>query len=380
MIRVIAILFVVAGHVTSLGPSIPGIDGYPFEVSIPFGTVTLLVVSGYFVCPTIRRGTVTRWLRGRFARILPAYLVALLFTYVVTRYFVVGFNGWEHRPGMFGLLFAAPLAPAEPDPAALPPWNVPDARDLLANMFLVQEWAPDVLHRVDGSYWTIPVQMAAFVGAALLWRSRLRHVVGAQAVLWGVLAVSAVSPVLSLLIRTLPAASGLFYAHLFAAGAAIWLWSRHRLASSQLIAMLAVTVVLHAFRSGPPKLWSVVGFTIMLGLICAAARGPDWDKPVLSTLRRPISWLAGLSFGLYLVHQQLGYVIARLLTQAGVSSGWLRLAVVLGTVLAGAWLLTVLVERPAYRVLTRPRPGSGHHGSPAATVPGPPSVFVRGAT
>ncbi|WP_216216054.1 acyltransferase family protein [Amycolatopsis aidingensis] len=363
VIRVVAILFVVSGHVTNLAPSLPGIEGYPFTLSIPFGTVTLLVLSGYFIAPTIRKRETGRWLRARLARLLPAYLVALLVVYLITRWAVVGFNGWQHGPGVLGILVADPVAPA--GAAEHTRWPVPDLGDLLANILLVHEWDPEFFTRIDNSYWTLPIQVAAFTGAALVWRSRFRHTSPAR-VLWSVLAAAAACPLLSLLITSLPTASGLYYAHLFAAGVAIWLWGQHRLGTGQLLPMLAVTVVLHAFRTGPPQLASVLGFTIMLGLICAAARGPDWNLPLLRALRRPITWLAGISYCLYLVHQQLGYIVARALSDAGLTSGWLRLGLVLATVILAAWLLTVLVERPAYRWLTR--------------APAPTAVVARPAT
>ncbi|EHR51716.1 putative acyltransferase [Saccharomonospora marina XMU15] len=375
-IRVVAIGFVVIGHVAGLASLVPGIAPYPDELRalrIPFGTVTLLVLSGYFVGPTLRRGDAGRWLRARLARLLPAYLAAVLATYVVARLVVVEFNGWYHHDGLYGLLFASPVVPEEPAPGTLPPWHVPDLNDLLLNLLLLHEWNPDFYHRIDGSYWTLPVQVAAFAAAALLWRSGLRSRFRPHTVLWAVTLVSAVSPVLSLLVSTLPAATGLSRAHFFAAGLAIWLWQERKLGSGHLVGLLLATLVLHAVWTSPPVPASVAGFAIMLVAMCFAARGPDWDLGPLARLRRPISWLAGISFGLYLVHQQLGYVVARLLTEAGVSAWWLRLTLVVGFAVTAAWLLTVLVERPAYRTLTRPSRRA------AATVGPPPSVSVGGS-
>lgn len=60
VIRVVAIVFVVLGHTTGLASRLPGIEPYPVQVAIPFGTATLLVLSGYFIGPTIRRGVRVR--------------------------------------------------------------------------------------------------------------------------------------------------------------------------------------------------------------------------------------------------------------------------------------------------------------------------------
>ncbi|WP_157596779.1 acyltransferase family protein [Saccharomonospora saliphila] len=376
LIRVVAITFVVAGHLTGLASTLPGIEPYPVQVAIPFGTVTLLVLSGYFIGPTIRRGEAGRWFRARLARLLPAYLVAVVLVYTVTRAVVVGFNGWRHQEGVLGFLFGDPVMPAGPVVDPVPPWHVPDLNDLLLTVFLLHEWNPDTFHRIDGSYWTLPVQVAAFAAAALLWRGKLHHRVRPVVVLWTVTLVSAASSELRGIsaLETLPTATGLFRAHLFAAGISIWLWQQRRLSTRQLVLLLGATVVIQAFRSNPPTAGVLVGFVLMLLGMCAAARGPDWDLPVLRALRGPITWLAGISYCLYLVHQQLGYVFTRWLVEAGVSQWWLRLAIVVGAAVLVAWLLTVLVERPAHRALTRPRRADAARRGSGRSVP------VGGAT
>lgn len=378
VIRVVAILLVLLGHFTGLASTIPGIEPYPVRIDLRFGTITLLVLSGYFIGPALRRGAPGRWFRTRLARLLPAYLAAVLLVYVVSRYAVVRFNGGEHQQGLLGLLFLDPIMPPEPAPDALPAWHVPDLNDLLLHLFLLHEWNPDGWHRIDGSYWTMPVQVAAFAAAALLWRSGMHRRVGAPPVLWSAMAISAVARAVRDYVGVLPAATGMLRAYLFAAGVAIWLWQQRRLSSAQLGALLATALVIQCFH-GP--WYAVLGFALMLGAMCAAARGPDWDVGVLRSLRRPISWLAGISYGLYLVHQQIGYVVARTLSEAGVSPWWLRLSVVAGVALVLGWLLTVLVERPAYRRLAprrtapavvRPTPSVGSHGTRGTFVGGPP--------
>lgn len=385
LIRVVAIVFVMLGHLTGVAAVVPGIEAYPLELNIKFGTVTLLVLSGYFIGPTIRRGSAGRWFRHRLARLLPAYLVAVVVVYTVARLVVVRFNGGTHQDGLLGVLFADPIMPADRGPDALPAWHVPDLTDLLLHLTLLHEWNPDPWHRIDGSYWTLPVQVIAFAAAALLWRYKLHRRVGAPVLLWGAMAVSVVSPVLSVIVETAPTATGAYRAYLFAAGVAIWLWQQRRLSTTHLVLLLVTTLVIQAFRSGAPVALVLLGFAVMLVAMCAAARGPDWDVPVLCLVRRPVSWLAGISYSLYLVHQQLGYILARALSEAGISPWWLRLSIVVGAVVVAAWLLTVLVERPAHRLLTRRRHRSVADVTPTAgsSQEGPrdaSSVSVGGAT
>ncbi len=68
-----------------------------------------------------------------------------------------------------------------------------------------------------------------------------------------------------------------------------------------------------------------------------------------------IGWLAGISYGVYLGNQQIGYFFAWLAQDRFGITGWGRIAgVVLLAVLLG-WVLTRCVEKPAHRLLTRRR-------------------------
>ncbi|GAA5116188.1 acyltransferase family protein [Haloechinothrix salitolerans] len=354
LIRVVAVVAVMMGHITFIGPAVmSGVDPYPITFSVRMGASVLLVISAFFACVTIRREEPGRWLRRRLARLLPAYLVAVVLTYVVTRVAVLAFNGWHVRHGLFGVLFGTPYAASS---AAHDPWYLPTPADLLANLTLMQPWSAE-WRFLDWAYWTLPVQVAAFIGAAILWRHRLRGarlkmlartLVVLPIVLWplGWLPQAAKT-----VLGPLQAGTGIGHAYLFGLGVAIWLWSRREMSHVELVVLGSIGVVVHSIRA-PFPVEAGVGFAVMLVLIAAAARGPEWDNRVLRALRRPIVWLAGISYSLYLVHQQLGFVLARVLSDVGLS-GWLRLVVVTGAALLAGWALAVLVERPAYRALTR---------------------------
>ncbi len=357
LIRVIAVLGVIVGHITYRGVrNHPELAGYPFEFGAQFGAATLLAVSGYFVCVTIRKGDRATWYRSRLARILPAYLVAAAVTYVLTRYAVLSFNGWQAEPGLFGALFGDPVRPQTVEAAGPADWYLPGTSDLLANLTLTFGWSSE-LRMLDGSYWTLPVQVMAFTAAAVLWPTRWRGGKHITALMWGLLVLPFVARLVFLLrevylgaVTTGYSATGLWRAYLFAIGVAIWLWSRDRISTAQLSGLATCAVGAHALDS-EHNLTSALGYAVMLCLICAAAKGPDWDTPLLTALRRPIAWLAGISFGVYLVHQHLGYLLARVLVDAGVPAVPRMVLITVAAVVAG-WLLTELVERPAHRFLT----------------------------
>lgn len=365
-VRVIAVVSVMLGHITHQGPlAHPELDNYPFKVTGQFGAAALMVVSGFFVCQTIRRGDAGRWLRGKIARLLPSYLIAVVITYLVMRFAGAAFSHQGFDGGWFDMLFG----PTSDGIAWKTSWYVPVGHDLLVNLGMIQGWNPSFIW-LDGSYWTLPVQIMVFVAAAVLWSAtpwfRGDHTIKALA--WGLTVVPLV--LRFLVIGADNQASwafgvvfglGMHRMHAFAAGIGIWLWSRDRMSGRQLTALLAAVVIaqdMHLYPAGvalpgdPARMPSDIGFAVMLVAICAAAKGPDWTflRPVAPLL----TWLAGISYCVYLLHQELGYVLAKVLLEWGFP-GWARLPLVLVAGVLAGWLMTKYVERPAHRRLTQPR-------------------------
>lgn len=327
LIRVIAIGEVLIFHMTFLGPATkPGIPDAPFAWSHPFGASTLLVVSGYFAARTMCRYSAREWLARRLIRLLPAYFIAVLTVFTLMRVF--GPDDLDLHHLTYG--------------------------DLIGNLLLMQQLLPNV-DFVDVSYWTLPVQVGGFTAMALLARHPAvrRH---AAAVLWAVLLIPLAvrwiwmghGPAMWLVVAT--EGTGLCRAHLLVAGVAIWMWSQRKLGSTHLLLMLGSVLV--AQKVHPPMGNSIPLLAAMLGLICLAAGRPDWTLPGLHLIAHPIRWVASCSYGIYLVHQSIGYLIEERLAQYGVSP-WLWLAAVVASALLLGWTLTVLIERPAFTFLTR---------------------------
>jgi peptidoglycan/LPS O-acetylase OafA/YrhL len=398
VVRVVAIFAVVVQHVTHQGPiNHPELGPYPITIPIQFGASTLLVISAYFVCVTVRRGSTGRWLWGRLARLLPAYFLAVVATYLISRFAVAVFQNY-HFNGIGGLLFGDPVS-AGPAGSA-PPWYLPNLTDFLGNFFMVEAWSPK-FHWIDASYWTLPVQVTAFVTAAVAWRRgwwRARI----SPILWSVVIIPVI---LRFTWRTEDSAQwiksvfdglSLHRVALFGAGVAIWLWTREKMSGKHLAAYLVAVLIAQDAHAYFADTWSTVALGLAFAGIVAAAGGPDW---VFARRFAPvITWLAGISYGVYLVHQELGFVLARVLLDRGVHP-WERIVACVAMAIALGWLLTRVVERPAHRWLTTvapslvgvqpqagmigspaepPRPAS--HPSMAAAVPFTSSIDAPGIT
>ncbi|GLZ29363.1 acyltransferase [Lentzea sp. NBRC 105346] len=310
----------------------PQLGAPPFVFPLSMGASTLMVISAFFACASLQSGKPGQFLRKRLARLVPAYLVAVLLTFAVQRW----------------------IAPEG--------WSQLDGRDLVYNLLLINQWFPDI-DTVDFAYWTVPVQIGAFVAGALLIKVLRNRPL--RAFLWALIVTPMLlSPLVNhaeWLFRFYNGVA-LHRAQLFAAGIAIFLWSRRRMSTKHLVALLAAAVVAQEFHTSETA--STVGFAVLLAVVCLAAKGPDWGRS------RLVTWLAGISYGVYLVHEQIGTVVMDRLAAHGFGpwsllAGFITSAVVLG------WLLTKYVERPAYRLLTQPQAGR------SGTSPRRPAPSVR---
>lgn len=337
MLRVGFVLLVILYHGTFIGPLVYA-DLIPRKFVFPHqvGASLLLVLSAYFVAVTLRKGDTARWWWGKMARLLPAFFVATVVAW--------GF-----------LRFLAPDG-----------WYLPTKRDLVANLLMLWNWNGGFwrVEYVDGSYWTIPVQLLAFTLAAVVWRARLRRWIGVRTLLWiGLLLPLAQLPyhlatggdtVYSSIVNGL----GLHRWHLFVAGIAVWMVATRRLGKVHFGVLFVGAGVAHLLHTGwlTPEggflfdQWAALGVFLGMLALLAAAVGPDWDAWVPDAGRRAITWLAGISYGMFLVHQTTGYVVMRRLQDLGVGPSLQTVAMVGNAVLLG-WLLTRFVERPAYRWL-----------------------------
>ena len=226
----------------------------------------------------------------------------------------------------------------------------------------------------------------AFTVAALIRRTPLGRGRGLRILMWAAVLVPLAdwSPRLHELGRpgsglyiSLVDGFGLYRWHLFVAGVAVWMLATGRLGRRHGVALLATCLAAHAVQVGEltadggftTDWWSVLGISLGVLAMTFAATGPD----VAAALPRPavhvITWLAGISYGVFLVHQTQGYVVMLWLQNAMNAGPDLQTAAMLGVGVLGGWALTRWVERPLHRRLGGPvSPRRREAGSAPPTV------------
>ncbi|WP_346106953.1 acyltransferase [Pseudonocardia alni] len=346
VLRSTFVLLVVLYHATHLGPVLhPELAPRSVSFDHQVGASLLLVVSAYFACATLGRHSPGRYWWGRVARLLPAFAVAVPLAWVALR-------------------FVSP-----------PDWASPPAREMVVNWLMLGNWDTERYPWLDPAFWTLPLQLMAFTAAAVLSVTRWGYGPRLRVLLWAMVVV----PLLLWPLRARPGdvadppwwyrtvvdGLGFHRLHLFVAGIAVWLWSTRRMRTPHAIALLAVCGLaqfVHGLAPGPDgvvridldHLDAVAAALVCAGiaLVAVVARLPRPGSRMPAPLATAVRRLAGISYGVYLVHQTVGYVLMRRLQDLG-AGPLLQSAAMLATAVLLGWALTRLVERPAHAALMR---------------------------
>lgn len=335
LVRCLCVLMVMLYHATFLSvylhPELePRVLAFPYQV----GASLLLVISAYFACVTIRRGNLIRYWWNRIARLLPPFIGGVVVIYLAMR-----------------------MTPIEA-------WFYPTGDDLIANLLMLWNWSPDDYSFLDGSHWTVPLQLTGFTAAAVLYRTRWGHGRKILIVLWSAVLIPLFQWPLRVSAppewyRTVADGLGVHRWHLFVVGVVIWLWSTRRIGIVHFSAFIAACMLgqsLHNYSETPEGLvadWgSTVGVCLGMLVVALTAYGPDWNTVIPQWTYRPIQWFAGISYGVFLMHQTMGYLVCRQLQDAGFGPT-AQTAVMLTQGIVLGWLLTRTVEQPIHTLLMR---------------------------
>lgn len=331
-LRGIAALSVVLFHYTTkFGEGSPHPTSPLFTLPLGhYGVELFFVISGMVILMTLERSrSVFDFLVARVGRLYPAYWVAMTLTFLA--------------------LTQVALPNTEPATASLYRWN----------LTMMQRFVG--VADVDGVYWSLQVELAFYLLMIVLAALRMVPVIEAVVIGWlALLSMDAAAGVLGMLVpepRLLRELVTLFgYAELFIVGLAMHVW-RTRGRSVGLMVAVAWAVGLRA--SHVPAEATYVTLAITATFLLVVHRRAGWLAV------RPLLFIGAISYPLYLVHQNLGFMLLRRLY----AGGWgANLAI--GAVLLAAGALAALlhwgVELPGQRLARRlrrspapPRPAAG---------------------
>jgi len=274
-----------------------------------YGVHLFFILSGFVIFMTLERTRHAGWFGlARAVRLLPA-----LWTGIALTFLSVHWLGPENR--------AVDLGTA------------------LLNTTLLHEYLGAA--HVDGAYWSLVIEVTFYSWMALLFfalgswqRLRIALALWLVASYIGVLWWRQIPELLEFPVKDL-----LFvkYAPLFIAGMLIY--RRYRHGASATDSLLLAFSIGHSLIT-----WKAPYNLFVLACTCIFSLAVSGHLERLAN--RPLLWLGGLSYSLYLVHQNIGYGIISWGYRVGLP-GWTGIGLALVTALALATLIHHLVEKPA---------------------------------
>lgn len=316
-LRAIAALSVVAFHYTTRYDQ-RFMHTSPLDLEFPLGAMGVplfFAISGFVIFMTIDR--VRRpmdFVVWRFSRLFPAYWAAVALTWITVRL--------AHLPGY-----------------DLSPWEA------LANLTMLQSFFS--IDHVDGVYWSLEVELIFYAWMLLLWVSGLlQHGMAVCAAWIGLVLAAALAeragwgqlpfiPAYFLLVKWIP---------WFAMGMVAYISLRdQRLGSSH---GLVVGLCLVAIGVDGGLRGLAIGVPTAIAVFLASRR----LLPLLEW--RPLVYVGAISYPLYLLHENIGFVAIATLERQGVAP-WGAIAAAVAIALVLSSLLHHAVEMPGSKALRR---------------------------
>ena len=309
-LRGIAALIVVLYHYTTrydeyYGHSIEPLFYFPFG---EYGVFLIFIISGFVITLTLDR--TKHWsdfLVSRASRLYPAYWMAITLTALTV---------W---------LFALPGREVT-------------FRATLFNFTMLQDW----LHvpRVDGAYWTLTIQLSFYCIMFLIYACNQMRNLARIGLMWNsvIIVAAFAEQYLSLQIHW---AIKLFFlvdfGNLFIAGIMFYKLSRD-FSVIYLLPIILSVLADYVLRGGMHCVF--ISFLYLAFFLLAIGR--------LSWLGiKPLMFVGSISYSLYLIHQNIGFVIIRSLYQLGFATPWSTILVPLMVSIAVASVMYFFLEKPA---------------------------------
>ncbi|HVX87277.1 MAG TPA: acyltransferase [Phycisphaerae bacterium] len=297
-----------------------------------YGVQLFFIISGFVILMSLDKSKSTLdFAVARFSRLYPAFWAALAATFLAVRFF--------HLPD------GSPGVPWK-DAA----WNLTMMHKFLAN-------AQDI----DGVYWTLERELLFYILMAAIVAAGFRKFL--LPLLAAIVSAGILRDLAAALYahlpgsRTLAWALNLDYLYLFLLG--ITIYSAAQKWTPRLLALAALALLAALADKGP--LHAAIVAALFL-LVLAATRFP---LPLLTS--RPLLFFGAISYSLYLLHQNIGYIIIHHAYQLGFSEP-AAIAAATTTAIALASALCFLIEKPANRTLRRLH---ASHQKPPTPLPPP---------
>ena len=307
-LRGVCVLAVLASHYTTVyamcyAPTEQPAFLFPW---IAYRVQIFCMISGFVITMiSEKEKNLLHFFVARFSRLYPAYAFTVALSAVLVTAFALPFKGVT-------------------------------LGQVLVNLTMLQSWFG--VKNIEGSFWYLTPELSfyAVMALVLLFR-KMKYIerIGLAVLLLLMLGFNQMPDVLV-------NSKLLFTWHLFYAGIIFYglktkgdAWHRH--------AGLALCFVVQNLISDDfSSVLCLAGVFVIFYLFVYGKLG--W------LIQKPLLFLGTISYSLFLIHENMGWIIIRGLEVAG-ANAWLRFVIPTAVAILVAWLMTIFIERPAMKYL-----------------------------
>ncbi len=315
-IRGIAALIVVIYHYTTRYNELFGHESNLTVLGFPigkYGVQLFFLLSGFVIMMTVQNTSIVAFVKKRWIRLMPIYMVGVLITYTVVSIFKL------------------------PNRAVSFP-------ELLINFTMLQGYIPDLAH-VDGVYWTLVVELTFYIIMTAVLILKLEKHMHLVSFLWllgsGILLIIN-SQISFWVFGRLTIYTNAEYCYLFILGIMIYhIRQNNKDKRSYMIIALAF-LFSYLYSSFIEFIVTLCVFVIILLVV-------NVEIKVLN--HRILVILGEISYSLYLIHQNIGYIIIRFINTYFSQIGPFYLIFPLVFSISLALILTYFIDIPVRKSL-----------------------------
>lgn len=284
---------------------------FPTEWAIvgKYGVHLFFIISGYVIYWTLSRSSSGQdFIVSRFARLYPAYWAAAFITWLAV--------AWAGLPGRE----VTPL-------------------QALANITMLQEYVR--IPHIDGVYWTLTMELTFYFYAFLLFKGGLVRY-------FELIALAFVTLVIIRNIGMIPMPGRLARFLLFDFGPFFILGMAYYRITNKQGPIIALALVMIAAAITPMTSPSAGNAYIIISVYITFLLAMNNKIPFMTS--RTLIFFGGISYTLYLTHQNIGYIIIRAGEHHNINAIWSMLIAAATSILI-ATLITKIIERPAQAII-----------------------------
>lgn len=284
-----------------------------------YGVHLFFLISGFVILMTAEKSARPYdFFVSRFSRLYPPYWAAIFVTTI--------------------LLIAVPTTGAPDAPHLL--------RRAAVDLTMLQNWVN--VGSVDSVYWTLQVEMSFYlVLLILIWRKAVDNAIG---VMTGLVVLALCDHLFvprpwSTTYAYLRQGMFLEHAYLFTTGMVLYkIRNGFSLRYALVLLLCALCPATATYFPNDPPIDASIAISLALVVYLATSGRADWIAS------RPLLYLGGISYSLYLTHHWLGQVFLNHADGWGMNPNFALVAAVSLCLLAAS-IMTYLIERPSLRWL-----------------------------